>query len=120
MCHRVAPGDGTAVAHRQHGPFNMARWHTARSRLLLVYMAEQHPSDELTTLAVYVVNVYVPTVMSIGHSPDLVEAPKHFFSQLERQRRHLTGDTLDTVQRSICRNSYTGYIAIASSTRKRC
>ena len=83
-------------------------------------MAEQRPNDELTALAVYVVNAYVPTVMSTRQRPDLVEAPKHFFSQLERQRRHLPGDALDTVQRSIFRNSYIGYIGIASRTRKRC
>ena len=102
----VASGDGTAVAHRKHGPVNMARWHTAQSRLLRVFMAEQRPSDELTTLAVYVVNVYVPTVMSIRHRPDLVQAPKHLYNQLDRQRRHLTGDALATAQRSLCRNSY--------------
>ena len=54
----VASGDGTAVAHRQHGQVNMARWHTSQSRLLRVYMADQNPSDKLTTLAVYVVSVY--------------------------------------------------------------
>ena len=102
----VASGDGTALAHRQQDPVNMARWHTAQIRLLRVYMAEQRPSDELTTLAVYGANVYVPTVMSIRHRPDLVEAPKHFFNQLERQRHHLTGDALDAVQRILCRSSY--------------
>ena len=53
----------------------MGKWHTVQIRLLRVYMAEQGPSDELTTPA-----VYVPTVMSIRHRPDQVEAPKHFFN----------------------------------------
>ncbi|KAF0292331.1 hypothetical protein FJT64_009680 [Amphibalanus amphitrite] len=102
----VASGNGTAVAHRQHGKLNMARWHTAQSRLLRVYMSEQCPSDDLTTLAVYVVTVYVPAIMSIRHQPDLVEAPKHLYNQLERQRRHLSGVALDTVQQSVRRNGY--------------
>ena len=102
----VVSGDGSLVQHRLHGQLNMARWHTAQSRLLRVYMSETEPSPELTELAVYVVNVYVPTVMAIRHHPDMVEAPKHLYSQLDRQRRYLTGPALVTVQQSLCRNSY--------------
>ena len=120
----VASCDGTVLAHRQQGPINMARWHTAQIRLQRIYMAEQRPSDELTTLAVYRADVYVPTVMSIRHRPDLVEAPKHFFNQLERQRHHLTGDALDAVQRSLCRSSYMAHpkallLAMLGDERKR-
>ena len=80
-------------------------WHTAQSRLLRVYISQPSPSDELVTLALYIVAVYVPTVMSIRHRPDLVEAPRHLFDELQRQRRHLSGASLDTVQRSLARNA---------------
>ena len=102
----VASGDVAAVVHRQHGQLNMARWYTAQSRLLRVYMSQQCPSAELTTLATYVVCVYVPTVIAIRYRSDLVEAPKHFFDQLKRQRSHLTGEVLATAHRNMCRNSH--------------
>ena len=46
----VVSGDGTSVAHKTHGRVNMARWYTAQSRLLRLYMAEPSPSSELVTL----------------------------------------------------------------------
>ena len=101
----VVSGDGGPVQHRRHGRLNMARWHTAQSRLLRVYMSQTHPSGELVALAVYITAVYVPTVMAIRYRPDLVEAPRHLFDELQRQRRHLSGANLATVQESVARNA---------------
>ena len=101
----VTSGDGSVVAQRVHGNLSMARWHTAQSRLLRVYMAQQSPSAELKTLALYVVGVYLPTVLAIRHRPDLVDAPRHLYQQLERQRRHMTGDDLVEVQKRLCGNA---------------
>ena len=102
----VVSGDGSPVQHRLHGQLSMARWQTAQSRLPRVYMSEAEPSPELTTLAMYVVNVDVPTVMAIRHHPDIVEAAKHLYSQLDLQRRYLTGSALVTAQHSLCCNSH--------------
>ena len=83
---------------------NMARWLTVQSRFLRVYMAQLGSSDELATLARYIVAVYEPTIMAIRHRPDLVEATRHLFDELQLQRRHLSGASLDTVQKSLARN----------------
>ncbi|KAF0293072.1 hypothetical protein FJT64_009039 [Amphibalanus amphitrite] len=94
----------------------MARWYTAQSRLLRAYMSQPAPSAEddgmvtdrhrrLTTLALYIVAVYLPTVLAIKHKPDLVEAPRHLFDQLQRQRQHMGGPDLQTVQGSLCGNA---------------
>ena len=111
----VAAGDGSAVAHRIHGQLNMARWYTAQSRLLRAYMSQPTPNadDEmardrhrrLTTFALYIVAVYVPTVIAIKHMPYLVEAPRHLFNELRRQRQHMIGPDLQTVQKSLCGNA---------------
>ncbi|KAF0294694.1 hypothetical protein FJT64_007668 [Amphibalanus amphitrite] len=112
----VTTGDGSAVEHRIHGQLNMARWYTAQSRLLRAYMSQPAPSAEddgmvtdrhrrLTTLALYIVAVYLPTVLAIKHKPDLVEAPRHLFDQLQRQRQHMGGPDLQTVQGSLCGNA---------------
>ena len=98
-------GDGSPVALRIHGQLNAARWYTAQSRLLRVYMAQQSPSRELTTLALYIVAVYVPTVMAIKFRPDLVEAPRHLFDELQRQHRHMSGTDLGTVRQRLCGNA---------------
>ena len=68
-------------------------------------MAQQSPSRELTTLALYIVAVYVPTVMAIKFRPDLVEAPRHLFDELQRQHRHMSGTDLVTVRQRLCGNA---------------
>ena len=70
-----------------------------------VYMAQQSPSAELKTPAWYVVGVYLPTVLAIRHRPDLDDAPRHLYEQLERQRRHVTGVGLVKVQKRLCGNA---------------
>ena len=75
----------------------MARWLTVQSRFLRVYMAQLGSSDELATLARYIVAVYEPTIMAIRHRPDLVEATRHLFDELQLEHRHLSGASLDTV-----------------------
>ena len=101
----VVTGDGSSVAHRIHGQLCLARWYTAQSRLLRVYMSTRRPDIKMTTLALYIVAVYVPTVINIKYRPDMIEAPRHLFEELERQRRHLDGRNLETVQRSLCGNA---------------
>lgn len=100
----VAAGNGDPVRDCRHGKLNLARWHTAQSRLLRTYMAQTCPSDELVALATYVVAVYVPMIMAVRHRPDIVDAPRHLFDELERQRKHLSGTNLETVQDSLKRN----------------
>ena len=49
--------------------------------------------------------MYLPTVLAIKHKPDVVEAPRHLFDELQRQRQHMSGPDLLTVQNSLCRNA---------------
>ena len=100
-----------SVARRTHAKVNMARWFTAQSRLLRLYMAEPQPSPELTTLTriLCIVRVYVPTVVSIKAHSDLVDAPRHLFLQMRRQRDLLSGDELGVAQRSLAKNAWMGH-----------
>ena len=106
----VVSGDGTSVAHKTHGRFNNARWYTAQSRLLRLYMAEPCPTSELETLTRYVVTVYVPTVVAIKRRNDLVDAPRHLCEQIRRQQRHLSdapvATALATVQQNLTGNAF--------------
>ena len=95
-----------SVARRVHAKVNMARWFTAQSRLLRLYMAEPQPSPELTTLAQYIVRVYLPTVVGVKAHSDLVDAPRHLFLQMRRQRDLLGGDDLSVAQQSLARNAW--------------
>ena len=69
-------------------------------------MSHAQPSADLTTLARYIVCVYVPVVMAIKHRPDVVDAPVHICDSLHRQREHFDSEALDVVIKNIKRNSY--------------
>ena len=40
-------GDASSVHHLTHGKVNHARWYTAQSRLLSLYMATDNPTPQL-------------------------------------------------------------------------
>ena len=82
----------------------MARWRMAQSQLLRGYVSQSSPCDKLVSLELYVLAVYVPTILAIRCRSDLVKAPRHLFGELERQRRHLSGARLEAVWKSVARN----------------
>ena len=106
----VVTGDAGKVAKKTHGKLHNARWHTAQSRLLRCYMSVRHPSESLSTLARYIVCVYVPTVISVKSEWDVVCAPKHLAEEIRRQQECLSGEELEAelnaVQESMQRNAY--------------
>ena len=102
----VVSGNVEGLAGLRHGKLCMARWYTAQSRLLRLYMSQAEPSPDLTTLARYIVCVYVPVVMAIKQRPDVVDAPAHICDTLRRQHQHLEGDSLDVVVKNTKRNTY--------------
>ena len=69
-------------------------------------MAEPSPSSELETLARYIVTVHVASVVAIKSRSDLVNAPRHLCDQMRRQRRHLSGGPLATVQQHLTGNAF--------------
>ena len=102
----VVTGNASTVADKRHGKMHQARWHTAQSRLLRLYMSCSQPSDSMVKLVRYVVTVYVPAVIGIRSEWDVVHAPRHLADQIRRQRACLSGDDLSVVQASVSRNSY--------------
>ena len=61
----MVSGDGSRVARRVHCVLNLARWYTAQSRVLQLYMSTTRPSAKLIELMRFIVRVYVSTVMDI-------------------------------------------------------
>lgn len=94
------------LAAAAHGKLYAARWHTAQSRLLRLYMAKERPNDSLSALVVYVCCVYVPTVMEIKHKPDAVYAATHLHAELRRQARYCRLADLPVLRASVHRNAY--------------
>ncbi|XP_043197408.1 uncharacterized protein LOC122388524 [Amphibalanus amphitrite] len=94
------------VAAAAHGKLYAARWHTAQSRLLRHYMAQERPGDALAALAVYVCCVYVPTVMAIKHKSDAVHAAPHLHAELRRQERYCRPEDLPVLRASVRRNAF--------------
>ena len=101
----VSEGDASSVRGLAHGKVHHARWYTAQSRLLRLYMATDAPTPQLAALAQYVVCVYVPMVVQVKHRWDVVHAARHITEELRRQRAHVSSDLLRVVQRSVTDNA---------------
>ena len=68
------------------GHVHNARWVTTASNLLILYMQEENPSDRLTLLVKYIVNVYVPTLLNIKKTPHCTNGTRHIFKMVQLSR----------------------------------
>ena len=81
----------------------LARCYTTQSRLLRVYMSTKRPGIKTTILALYILAVYVLTVITMKNRPDMVEAQRHLFEELQRRRRYIGGHAAQSVwERAHC------------------
>ena len=101
----VMEGNANSAHHHIHGKVHHARWYTAQSRLLRLYMATSNPTPQLAALARYVVCVYVPMLVQVKHQWDLVHAARHLAEQLRRQRDNFSGDLLLVMQQGVTNNA---------------
>ena len=49
--------------------------------------------------------VYVPTTVAVRRQSDLAETPRHLFTELYRQRRHMSDTARQVAAQSICRSA---------------
>ncbi|KAE8747832.1 hypothetical protein FOCC_FOCC005444 [Frankliniella occidentalis] len=106
MSHAVAAGEVFSdLSELQPGPLNHARWLTLACRLLRLYVATEIPSAELVTLAVFVMQVYVPQWFDVKRRPSCTEGARHIFKAIERSR-YLPNPYLGVVQKVIQTNAF--------------
>ena len=74
------------------GHVHNARWITAASNLLVLYMQEEEPSKDLVLLVTFIVNVYFPAFLNIKQTPHCSNGTRHVFEMVKQSRELLEID----------------------------
>ena len=85
----VTSGNVTSeLSARKLGPLNMARWLrlTLAARTLRLYVSTAQPSEQLRTLAEFIVVHYVPMWFEIKRNPHCKNGSKNLFRSVELLR----------------------------------
>jgi hypothetical protein len=109
ICHAVITGQcSVSLSHRQPGQLVMSRWVTLANRVLRFYIATEKPSENLKTIAVFVLKVYAPLWFIIKSKSSCRDGSKHLWMQMNRSR-YLPDDIKTVVDPVIQRNGYFGH-----------
>ena len=109
ICHAVNTGQcSVSLSHRQPGQLVMSRWVTLANRVLRFYIATEKPSENLKTIAQFVLKVYAPMWFTIKSKPSCKDGSKHLWMQMNRSR-YLPDDIKTVVDPVIQRNGYFGH-----------
>jgi hypothetical protein len=74
------------LGNKSLGKMSHARWLTRANRILRLYVSTESPSENLTTLATYIVNVYAPTWFSIKTHPTCKDGARHLWKLIFASR----------------------------------
>lgn len=93
------------LANKSPGKMSHARWLTRANRILRLYISVKTPSENLITLATYIVRVYAPIWFAIKTHPSCKDGPRHLFKLIELTR-YLPTTLKNIVDPVIQRNAY--------------
>lgn len=106
ICSAIARGDVPLnLLNREPGKMGHARWLTTANRVLRLYVGTEQPSNELKTLAEFIVKVYAPVWFDIKIKSSCTEGPRHLFSLITRSR-YLTPEIKAVIDPVIRRNAF--------------
>ncbi|GBP27482.1 hypothetical protein EVAR_14303_1 [Eumeta japonica] len=74
------------LANKSPGKMSHARWLTRANRILRLYASVETPSENLITLATYIVRVYAPVWFAIKTHSSCKDGPRHLFKLIELTR----------------------------------
>ena len=77
------------LEYKNPGNICQSRWLTLANRVLRLYASVSTPSENLKTLADFIVNVYVPTWFDIKCQPKCINGPIHLWNMIKRMQ-HLS------------------------------
>ena len=95
----------TDLSIRNPGLMSHSRWLTTANRILWLYVANDHSTEELSHLITYVITVYAPVWFFIKSNPSYKDGARYFFQSVSKSR-YLTEDLKNTVDPVIQRNSF--------------
>lgn len=106
MCITVSNGNWSLeLSFRNPGKLAHSRWLTLANRVPRLYVATENPTQNLITLAEYIVKVYAPVWFNIKLKPSCVYGSKHLF-KLISYSRYLSDDLKNVIDPVIQRNGY--------------
>lgn len=93
------------VANIKLGPVHHARWLTKAARILRAYVAKDNPSNNLRTLAIYVMKVYIPMYFSVKYYNSIAYGSVLFFKFIQ-WTNYLPSVLLSVIRGVMTDNSY--------------
>ncbi|GBO11630.1 hypothetical protein AVEN_43815-1 [Araneus ventricosus] len=105
ICTVISCGDGSSdLAKRQPGMANFFRWLTTANRILRLYISTSDPSNELITLVVFILKVYVPSWFRIKVHNSIKDGARHLWHFIS-STRYLPKKYCDIIESVISRNA---------------
>lgn len=93
------------LAHKSPGKISHARWLTTANRILRLYVATLHPSDNLCHLAKFIVKVYAPLWFEIKTHPSCKDGSRNLWKLIQNSR-YLSKELRDVIDPVIQRNAF--------------
>lgn len=93
------------LGNKSPGKLSHARWITRANRILRLYVSTEEPSENLKTLATFVVKVYAPSWFSIKNKPSCKDGTRHLFNIIKASR-YLPETLKKIIDPVIQRNGY--------------
>ena len=72
------------LSHRSPGNLSHSRWLTTANRIPRLYVATENPSEQLLTLATFIMKVYAPMWFRIKCNPSCHYGAKHIFDMISK------------------------------------
>ena len=97
MCQAISTGKcPTDLSIRNPGLLSHSRWLTTANRILRLYVAVDHPTEELSHLVTHVMKVYALVWFTIKSKPSCKDEARHVF-QLVSKSRYLSEDLINII-----------------------
>lgn len=114
ICNSIRIGEcGVDLAMRNPGCLNHSRWLTTANRILLLYVSDKKPSENLKTLVTYIIRVYAPMWFAIKAHSSCKDGARHLHQMLVKSR-YLSPKHKKIVDPVIHRNAYFAHRRICS------
>lgn len=109
ICQAVINGNcSSGLFQRQPGKLSHARWITTANRIMRLYISSSEPSNQLQTLAEFVMRVYAPMWFTIKLNPYCTDGPRNLWKTINVSR-YLQNELKTVIDPIIQRNGYFGH-----------
>lgn len=85
-----------------------SRWLTTANRILRLYISTENPSENMTSIVEYIMQVYAPMWFQIKRNPYSTDGAKHLFKMMQLSRS-LNEETKAIIDPVIQRNGFFGH-----------